>query len=58
MAVIAQREIAELQLRVHGDLSAQNTAAHSSAIRPAETKSRSTTDSRRIEGETEAGGCE
>ena len=54
MAVVAQREIAELQLRGHRI--AQNTASQISAIATADTARRSITDMRRMEGCTVAGG--
>ena len=56
MAVIAERQIAELKLRVHQCI-AQNTAAQITAIRTDTMASRSTTDSRRIDGAIAAGGC-
>ncbi len=56
VAVVTEGQIAELQLRVHD--SAQNTADHNNAISTADINSRSTTDSRRIDGEMDAGGCE
>jgi hypothetical protein len=54
MALIAQREIAELHLCVH-DI-AQSTAAHKTAMITAAAASRSAADIRSSEGDTVAAG--
>ena len=58
MAVIAEREIAELQLRVHAASAPRTRPPRAARSARRTTKRRSTTDSRRIDGAMEAGGCE
>ena len=57
MAIIAERDIAELQLRGHAHLIASHTAAHSTALTTSAAPSRAATVMRRIDQGAAWAGC-
>jgi hypothetical protein len=57
MPVIAQRDIAELQLRGHAHLIASQTMAHSPALTASAAPTRETTVMRRIDHGATCAGC-
>jgi hypothetical protein len=57
MAIIAERDIAELQLRGHAHLIASHTAAHSTALTISAAPNRAATVMRRIDQGAAWAGC-